>query len=351
MTGMGESKIPRISVIMPVYNPGPLLIPAVKSVCEQTYSDFELILVDDGSTDGSGQICRELMQKDSRIRLIAQPNSGICAARNRGMAEMRGEWFTFCDDDDRMLPNALEKMIELAQDSGAAMVRTGYRLMRENAQGRPTELPHPAGTAMALTQEGTGKDYQNFLRQSGPQFVWNALYRRRCFGSLRFDESCRMGLEDFIFNAEVYALHPCVVYDPYVTYEHLERGESTSACGNVQAVMERLSTLHLWAAAEKKAAQVWCDAGEEKLVLSCRMAEFVTFAMHQIRDGRLSRRETSFAWHMVRTALDEYRLTLFDIYRVLRQNKKQGIALLLYFTHLQGLYSCLPNREEKLLKS
>ena len=102
---------PLISIIMPVYNAGVLLHTAVESVLRQSFADFELLLVDDGSTDGSAALAHELAKKDGRIRVLEQPNAGICAARNLGLQHCRGQWFTFCDDDDTMLPHALETLL------------------------------------------------------------------------------------------------------------------------------------------------------------------------------------------------------------------------------------------------
>ena len=104
---------PLISIIMPVYNAGVLLHTAVESVLRQSFADFELLLVDDGSTDGSAALAHELAKKDGRIRVLEQPNAGICAARNLGLQHCRGQWFTFCDDDDTMLPHALETLLVL----------------------------------------------------------------------------------------------------------------------------------------------------------------------------------------------------------------------------------------------
>ena len=85
---------PLISIIMPVYNAGVLLHTAVESVLRQSFADFELLLVDDGSTDGSAALAHELAKKDGRIRVLEQPNAGICAARNLGLQHCRGQWLS-----------------------------------------------------------------------------------------------------------------------------------------------------------------------------------------------------------------------------------------------------------------
>ena len=147
---------PLISIIMPVYNAGVLLHTAVESVLRQSFADFELLLVDDGSTDGSAALAHELAKKDGRIRVLEQPNAGICAARNLGLQHCRGQWFTFCDDDDAMLPHALETLLLLAKSTGADVVRGGYRLLRANAAGTAVELPHPPGQAIIIQAGGAG---------------------------------------------------------------------------------------------------------------------------------------------------------------------------------------------------
>ena len=107
----------KISVIVPVYNVGKYIEKTVLSVLNQTYKDFELIIIDDGSKDGSGEICDGLACNDSRVKVIHQQNAGVSVARNVGMAEAIGEWITFLDGDDYLDENYLQEMITCA-DSG-----------------------------------------------------------------------------------------------------------------------------------------------------------------------------------------------------------------------------------------
>lgn len=92
--------MPKISVIVPVYNTEPYLRQCIDSILNQTFTDFELLLVDDGSTDHSGEICEEYAQIDARIKLFHTPNHGVSAARNLGINQASGEWITFVDSDD-----------------------------------------------------------------------------------------------------------------------------------------------------------------------------------------------------------------------------------------------------------
>lgn len=107
---------PKISVIVPVYNVEKWLHRCVDSILAQTFTDFELLLIDDGSTDASGAICDEYAQRDSRIRVFHKPNGGVSSARNLGLDNAQGEWITFCDSDDYVGLNWLENFGLLCND-------------------------------------------------------------------------------------------------------------------------------------------------------------------------------------------------------------------------------------------
>ena len=89
-----------ITVIVPIYNSSSFLDKCISSVLSQSYADFELLLINDGSTDNSGEICDSYAQKDSRVRVIHKINGGVSSARNIGLDEAKGEWITFVDSDD-----------------------------------------------------------------------------------------------------------------------------------------------------------------------------------------------------------------------------------------------------------
>ena len=246
---------PRISVIVPIYNAASTLRAAVQSILTQDIAGLEVLLVDDGSTDATPGLCHDLALRDDRIQVITQKNAGICAARNRGLSVAEGMYVTFCDDDDLLLPGALALLLQKAEDTGADIVRADYELIHISPDGTETPQPHPGGTACDLAADG---DYRKFLQSSGPQFVWNALYRRSAIGNLRFDEHCRYGLEDFIFNAGLYARTDKVHYLPQPVYRHFESGQSTSQCQTVQALQGRIGVLDRWMTAEYKAIQARC---------------------------------------------------------------------------------------------
>lgn len=104
-----------ISVVVPVYNTEKYLDQCIQSILSQTYTDFELLLIDDGSTDFSGVICDKYAVQDSRIRVFHKPNGGVSSARNMGLDNVNGEWITFCDADDYVEDNWLDNFIYNAE--------------------------------------------------------------------------------------------------------------------------------------------------------------------------------------------------------------------------------------------
>ena len=104
---MGNSNIPLFSIIIPVYNVSNYIEVTVGSILSQTYSNFELLLIDDGSIDGSSELLDKMEQNDKRIRVFHQPNSGVSAARNLGLENAVGEWIVFVDGDDAISNDTL----------------------------------------------------------------------------------------------------------------------------------------------------------------------------------------------------------------------------------------------------
>ena len=115
----------KISIIVPCYNVAPYLRRCVDSILNQTYSNFELILVDDGSTDKTGVLCDELEQLDGRIKVVHKQNGGLSDARNAGIDIADGDFLAFVDGDDYLEINAYELMIAEMQDAEVTLVSAG----------------------------------------------------------------------------------------------------------------------------------------------------------------------------------------------------------------------------------
>jgi len=122
-----------VSVIVPVYNGSQDLRETIESVLQQTFTDFELLVVDDGSTDSTADVIRGYAERDSRVRLVSQPNQGVAAARNTGIQESRGEIIAFLDHDDLWLPDKLMNHIQhLALDSSLGISFATIELMNSD---------------------------------------------------------------------------------------------------------------------------------------------------------------------------------------------------------------------------
>lgn len=123
-----------VTVVMPVYNADRFLREAVDSVVSQTYRNWELLILDDCSTDKSLQIAHEYEQMDCRIRVVeSEHNSGVAKVRNRGIREAKGEYIAFLDSDDIWTPDKLEKQVELAKQANANVVYCSYDFLDENS--------------------------------------------------------------------------------------------------------------------------------------------------------------------------------------------------------------------------
>lgn len=182
-----------ISVIVPVYNGERHLEACLNSVAHQTGVELEILVIDDGSRDGTYQICKTMAEKDTRIRLFRQENAGVSAARNYGLQEAAGEYVLFVDADDRLPPGAMEILWKAARN-GADFVRGAHMLFR----GNRTETQSCPGREMDFSRK-TGTEP---LEDWAP-LVCGQLYRRDVIrkNGLKFPEGVSYG-EDTLFNLE-----------------------------------------------------------------------------------------------------------------------------------------------------
>ena len=187
--GTCDKKTMQISVIVPVYNVRPYLEEAVESLLQQTHTDLEIILVDDGSTDGSGTVCDRYAERDGRIRIIHQSNKGLSGARNAGLDIMTGDAVAFLDPDDAFHGDMLRRMLEAIQSNGADMAECNYTVFRTADRMDPKKLD--GRTHMLSRKEGLYHRREALRMQLSNQIaacVWNKLYRSALWDGLRFRE-------------------------------------------------------------------------------------------------------------------------------------------------------------------
>ncbi len=164
----------KISVIMPVYNSARYLEQSVQSVIGQTLQDWELICVDDGSTDGSAAILNDLARQDDRIRILNQANAGVTAARHRGVDASSGEYICFLDSDDVLTPDALESLLGAAEEFGAEIVSHGYTKV---AAG--WELPVDSSAPSAKhSYQVAANPFKDIEHKKIPIVLWGKLFHK-----------------------------------------------------------------------------------------------------------------------------------------------------------------------------
>ncbi|MBD5251057.1 MAG: glycosyltransferase [Barnesiella sp.] len=176
---------PMVSVIMPVYNAQAYIADSIESVLSQSNQDFELLLINDGSTDVTGAICDEYSVKDSRVKVIHKENGGVSSARNVGIDLSRGKWVYFSDADDMLLPDCLDTLLNFSNKEEVCMVMAGYEV--DNDGEISSTKPHDdscitAQEGLMKLMVGANGQYQGYL--------WNKIFRRNIIEKkeLRFDE-------------------------------------------------------------------------------------------------------------------------------------------------------------------
>ena len=231
---------PLLSIIVPVYDVENYLQKCIDSILAQTFTDFELILVEDGSPDGCPALCDAAAAKDARIRVLHQKNGGLSAARNAGLDAARGAWIGFVDSDDYIAPEMYEAMYQAVQNTGADLALCDYAEVDE--AGVPCQSMH----VRLEKKDFTGRELLKNATDSMIQPAWNKLYRRAVFAQLRYPEG-KLNEDLFLIPKICLQIQKAVVM-PKALYYYVQRGGS---------IMNGSKTLRHFDAAE--AAQRYWD--------------------------------------------------------------------------------------------
>ena len=189
-----------ISIIVPVYQVKEYIERCVESILSQSFRYYELILVDDGSTDGSGEVCDELALKDSRIKVIHQNNSGVSAARNIGIDNASGDYIIFIDADDYVSPLLCEHLLDSFQNNDDIdLVIAGY--VNEYVK-RQRKVVLEVSEVYGI--DDFKKCFDVFYKKGLLNSACAKLYKSRLLKNIRFDNNVSMG-EDLLFNLQYYS--------------------------------------------------------------------------------------------------------------------------------------------------
>jgi glycosyltransferase involved in cell wall biosynthesis len=221
-----ENKVPKVSVVIPAYNAMKYLPETVDSVFKQTYHNFEVLIINDGSTDNTDHWASQLSQKEPKVKLISQPNQGVQKARNRGIKEARGEYIAFLDADDLWEPTKLQKQVDaLDRNLAAGLCYTWTALADE--QGK--------ATGRVIASRAEGNVWQQLTEINFVCCGSTPLIRRSCFDTTGlFAEDLRFS-EDWDMWLRIALKYPFVVIkEPLIRYRQHEAGISK----NCQSMLE-----------------------------------------------------------------------------------------------------------------
>lgn len=318
----------KVSVVVPVYNVGEYLPHCLASIKGQTYSDLEIVLVDDGSTDDSGRICDEFALSDKRVRVIHQPNQGDFAARQTGLEAATGEYVYFIDGDDQIRERAIGIMVGVMEECQSDMVAFDFSYT-ESSQN---DLTGPAETGNV---EWIGADDMAYgmlaVRDLKWCVVWSKLFRRSLLEGCSFSKFYTMNDQDF--NMQVYQkiekapfVHQTLHY--YVQSRNsIQRTEKNVAKRAYFNTINRFKMLeHVPAVDDRhKKYRSWIIGHGYRLILDRRA---------YVKGSEYERPFASATKKIVRNTMAEFLRS-----RQIRFTKKTKWLLMFWFPRLWGLYA------------
>jgi glycosyltransferase involved in cell wall biosynthesis len=213
-----SNQLPVISIIIPVYNAGEFLRHCLHSIQAQTFEQWEIILIDDGSTDSSPKVCDEFAATDKRITTIHTQNAGVSSARNNGIDKATGEYITFVDADDLLHTHTLETLLHLSQKNDADIASVGYKTFTDS----PKTEPHKEAETLIFSPTEAAEDslYQATLDCS----VCGKIYRRKIWTNIRFTNGIRY--EDLDIAYRLFLQANKVVHSPLKYYLYRQHAHS-----------------------------------------------------------------------------------------------------------------------------
>ncbi|MBR7928199.1 glycosyltransferase [Aerococcaceae bacterium zg-ZUI334] len=179
-------RCPLVSVIVPIYNVENFLVECIESIVNQSYGNFEILLIDDGSTDNSGKIARDYSQRFENIIYIQKNNGGLSDARNVGIDNSHGEYITFVDSDDILEEDFIKELVELIQREGTLVAQIGYTRVTEDNQPYITDASIPSKNVENVKSLSKEDFIEGLLSGKIPSAAWCNIYSKDFFQKIRF---------------------------------------------------------------------------------------------------------------------------------------------------------------------
>ena len=221
----GEDKKVKMSVIIPVYNKEGYLNELISDLINQTFTDYECILVDDGSTDGSGAICDKAYDADDRFKVFHIKNGGVSNARNFGIDKAQGEYITFVDSDDRLYPEYLDNLFRLITENDVDFVISGLENFWIGLDKKTyTKAPY-TGKKKKSEILSTFGEVQKETGIFG--FCVAKIFRKDLIDDIRFDKNLKLA-EDLDFYLKIYKKINSIYFDDKCYYRYLQMADNSS---------------------------------------------------------------------------------------------------------------------------
>ncbi len=217
----------RVSIILPVYNCEKYLEETLTSIINQTYLNWELIIINDGSTDQSLKICNYFKEKDKRVYIINQENKGVSVARNVGLSKTKGEYIVFLDGDDIIKNDYLEKMINYIKMYNVDICICSYTTIKN----------HISFSNQFRIENGVYSSTTQFLFQNDifGGYCWNKMYKFTILEGIVFNKKLSI-MEDLVFNIDIWEKDPLVYYTNEPLYNYYVRSNSATNSKGIKEI-------------------------------------------------------------------------------------------------------------------
>lgn len=264
-----------ITIIIPVYNKVKYIEGILHQLQTQSFTDFECLLIDDGSTDGSGEICDRFAAKDTRFRTFHIPNGGVSHARNIGLDEALGDYITFIDSDDLIHPDYLNNLVICAKESKADLVISGYDKTAEDGSTICTVTP--ANSGLFKFQDILSGFTSEQLKTGLYGCCTAKVFPKRLVKDIRFNEDLRLA-EDLDFYLKLYKTISTVYFDDHTWYYYLQNTENST--GNIaDNKIDYIAQLNIWLHCKKmlKVRNAYSDQNMEDV--DKRIYDYIYFSL------------------------------------------------------------------------
>lgn len=304
-----------ISIIIPAYNLEHEIVDCLNSVLSQTYANFEIIIIDDGSVDGTCQICCEFEKKDCRVKVIRQENKGVSAARNRGIETAKGKYIAFIDGDDVMMPDFLKTLHDDITSSDADIAMCGF----VPSYDKTAILPRGSNALTLYDQRDGIIDLLCFNNHTVA--LWNKLYKKELWDNIRFDTTLKKG-EDLKANFLVFNLCSKSIYRDENLYLYYKRPGSETMSEFSEKNIDNIMV-------GKYIYQCLLNNELIKPYALSRYLYYIVSTVKECAKSHMSKDEKKKIKKIIKKELKE--INLFSILNLVKINTKVSMASLLLY--------------------